>query len=77
VERRQRRAALGEEAIVDGEELQRFGRSVAHPVVGTGDGRSYGACDCAFATRARASAKANPSIDGGLLLLMRPPQRVG
>jgi len=35
VERRQGRAALGEEAIADGEGLQRFGRSVAHPVAVT------------------------------------------
>jgi hypothetical protein len=70
VERRQGRAALGEEAIADGEELQRFGRCVAHPVVVTGDGGSYGACDCAFAARARATGQSQsvdrrraPSID--------------
>jgi hypothetical protein len=67
---RQGRVARGEEAIADGEELQRFGRSVAHPVVVTGDGGSYGACDGAFATRARASGQSQsvdrwrtPSID--------------
>lgn len=43
---------------------------LAHPVVVTGDGRGYGACDCAFATRATASGQSQsvdrrrvPSID--------------
>jgi hypothetical protein len=74
VERRQGRAALGEEEIADGEELQRFGRSVAHPVVVQAMAEVTALAIVPSATRARASGQSQ-SVDRWTL--MRPPQRVG